>query len=147
MPASGNLKSGGSFFYITPHPEYQWPTSPPPLIKSTHPPPPPPPRHNHNSMQSLIGLIRTLYEVLHELQTIAIRFYDCNGEITLYQWWNMCENAPETEVWIKKIWILGENGINSKLEHRKAHNSILSGRFGDPYGRPGNCWCMWETPR
>ena len=74
MPASGNLKSEGSFFYITP---------PTPNINDQ--PPPPPPRHNHNSMQSLIGLIRTLYEVLHELQTIAIRFYDCNGEITLYQ--------------------------------------------------------------
>ena len=35
----------------------------------------------------------------------------------------------------KEIQILGENGINSKLKHRKAHNSILSGRFGDPYGR------------
>ena len=28
----------------------------------------------------------------------------------------------------KKIRILGENGINFKLKHRKAHNSILSGR-------------------
>ena len=31
--------------------------------------------------------------------------------------------------------ILGGNGINSKLKHRKAHNSILSGRFADSYGR------------
>ena len=38
-----------------------------------------------------------------------------------------------------KIRILGENEINSKLEHRKAHNSILSGRFGDLY--------VWETGR
>ena len=36
----------------------------------------------------------------------------------------------------KKIRILGENGINSKLKYKKAHNSILSGRFGDLYGRP-----------
>ena len=35
----------------------------------------------------------------------------------------------------KEIRILGENGINSKLKHRIAHNSILSGRFGDLYGR------------
>ena len=50
----------------------------------------------------------------------------------------------------KKIRILGENEINSKLEHRKAHNSILSGRFGDLYVRetgrllsyPGQLACM-----
>ena len=29
----------------------------------------------------------------------------------------------------KKIGILGENGMNSKLKHRRVHNSILSGRF------------------
>ena len=40
----------------------------------------------------------------------------------------------------KKIRRLGENGINFKLKHRKAHNSFLSGRFVDPYGRPGD-WC------
>ena len=50
----------------------------------------------------------------------------------------------------KKIRILGENEINSKLEHRKAHNSVLSGRFGDMYVRetgrllsyPGQLACM-----
>ena len=35
----------------------------------------------------------------------------------------------------KKIRILGENGINFKLKHRKAHNSILSGRFVVVSGR------------
>ena len=46
----------------------------------------------------------------------------------------------------KKIRILGENGMNFKLKHRKAHNSILSGRFGYRYGRLGD-WChIWETP-
>ena len=35
----------------------------------------------------------------------------------------------------KKIQILGENGINFKLKHRKAHNSILSGRFVVVSGR------------
>ena len=42
----------------------------------------------------------------------------------------------------RKIRSLGENGINSKLKQRKAYNSILSGRFGDPYGRPGGLACM-----
>ena len=50
----------------------------------------------------------------------------------------------------KEIRILGENGINSKLKHRKAHNLILSGRFGDPYGRrllsyPGELACIIIT--
>ena len=50
----------------------------------------------------------------------------------------------------KKIRILGENGINFKLKHRKAHNSILSGRFGDSYGRrvlsyPGDLACRIIT--
>ena len=35
----------------------------------------------------------------------------------------------------KKIRILGENGINFKLKHRKANNSILSGRFVVVSGR------------
>jgi len=46
----------------------------------------------------------------------------------------------------KEIQSMRKNGINSKLKHRKAHNLILSGRFGDQYRRPGD-WCrMWETP-
>ena len=36
----------------------------------------------------------------------------------------------------KKIRVLRENGRKSKLKHRKAHNSILSGIYCDPYGRP-----------
>ena len=46
----------------------------------------------------------------------------------------------------KKIRILGENGINSKLKHRKlAHKLILSWKFGDPYGRPGDCCRIRES--
>ena len=46
-----------------------------------------------------------------------------------------------------RIWekMLGKNGINSKLKHRKAHNSILSVRFGDPYGRLGDCCRIRES--
>ena len=40
----------------------------------------------------------------------------------------------------KKIRILGEILIHSKLKHRKVHNSILSWRFGDQYRRPGDLW-------
>ena len=38
-------------------------------------------------------LLRTLYEVLHEVQTITIHFHD-----NLCQWWNRCKNGPETEL-------------------------------------------------
>ena len=50
----------------------------------------------------------------------------------------------------KEIRTLRQNGINSKLKHRKVHNSTLSGRFGDPYGRrllsyQGQLACMIIT--
>ena len=49
----------------------------------------------------------------------------------------MLKNATcaETVVWLKKKIGLSE-GLNSKLKHRKAQNSILPRKFGDPYGRP-----------
>ena len=34
---------------------------------------------------------------------------------------SMCKNAPETQLWIKENSNFGENGISSKLRHRKAH--------------------------
>ena len=40
-------------------------------------------------------------------------------------------NQRKLEFWKK-------NGIYSKQKHRKVLNSILSGRFGDPYGKPGD---------
>ena len=42
----------------------------------------------------------------------------------------------------KEVRILEENGVTSKLKHRKAHNLILSGRFGYPYKIKD--W--WERP-
>ena len=45
----------------------------------------------------------------------------------------------------RKIRILGGNGINFKLKHRTAHNSFLSGRFGDPYGRTGDLCGIQES--
>ena len=43
----------------------------------------------------------------------------------------------------KKIRILGENGINSKLKHRKALNSILFGGLVTRTG--GDCCRIWES--
>ena len=52
----------------------------------------------------------------------------------------------------KSFWILGGDGLNLKPNHRKAQNSILPGRFFDPYGRPkehfpypGDSWIIVES--
>ena len=51
-----------------------------------------------------------------------------------------CKNAPETVLRIRKIQFCAKNGLHLKLTHIKAQKMILSGRYGDPYGRPGD-WC------
>ena len=125
MPTSGNLKSGDSFFCITPSPpaptEYQWSTPLPPHKAQFDPVP---------------NQLRTLYKVLHmRYRTITISFYDCNVEIIFVSDKIRVKMPQKPNFESKDIRILGENGINSKLKRRKAHNSILSERFGDLYGR------------
>ena len=139
MQTSGNLKSGDSFFCITPPPpsEYQRST---PLLPTPRPP------HKHNSIQTLTRL-RTLYEVLHELQIVTIRFYGCNGEIIFVSDAIRAKMLQKPNFESKTTRILGEKGINSKVKHRKAQNAILSGRLGDPYGRPGDCCRIRESWR
>ena len=69
-----------------------------------------------------LSLWHLLYEVLHEVQTITIRSYDCNGEI-IFVSDEICAKMPQKLNYeSEKIQILGENGIISKLKHRKAHN-------------------------
>ena len=69
-----------------------------------------------------MALIYYNYEVLHEVQTITIRSYDCNGEIIFFID-EICAKMPQKLNYeSEKIQILGENGIISKLKHRKAHN-------------------------
>ena len=47
----------------------------------------------------------------------------------------------------KKVRILRRKiGLNFKIKHRKAKKAILSGRFGDPYGRAGDPCRIRETP-
>ena len=48
------------------------------------------------------------------------------------------QKCPSYQTMNKKIGILAENRIKSKLKHRKANKSILCGRFGVPYKRPGD---------
>ena len=68
-----------------------------------------------------LSLWHLLHEVLHEVQTITIRSYDCNGEI-IFVSDEICAKMPQKLNYeSEKIQILGENGIISKLKHRKAH--------------------------
>ena len=69
-------------------------------------------------------------------RTITISFYDCNGEIIFVSDNEIRAKMPQKPNFeSNEIGILGENGIHSKLKHRKVHSSILSGRSGDLYGR------------
>ena len=68
-------------------------------------------------------------------RTITISFYDCSGGIICVSDKIRAKMPQKSNFESKEVRILGENGINSKLKHRKARNSILSRRFGDPYGR------------
>ena len=149
MPTSGNLKSGDFLFCIIPPPQYQRST---PLL-------PPPPRPI--SIIIIINLylytksqgqfdpdpnrLRTLYEVLHELQIITIHFYGCNGEIIFVSDAIRAKMPQKPSFESKTIRILGEKGVNSKVKHRKAQYAILSGRFVGPYGRPGDCCRIRES--
>ena len=63
-------------------------------------------------------------------RAITISFYDCNVEIIIVTYNQIHAKMPQKPNFeSKKIGILGENGMNSKLKHRQVHNSILSGRF------------------
>ena len=123
LPTSGDLKSGGSLhsLHYTPRP----------------PPTPPPPAPTN--------CLRTLYDILHEVHGIKMRFHHCNDEQNLCHWLNMCKNVPETVQWIQKVRILWKNGLNFKLKHRNGQNSILSGRFGALTRRPGDSQENWES--
>ena len=128
MATSGNLKSGDSFFFLTPLP---------------------PSPHKHNSIQSLIGLGHYIKSYMR-YRTTTISVYDCNGEIIFVTDEIHAKMPQKLNFGWKKSRILGENGINSNLKHRKAQNSILSGRFADPYRRrllsyPGEVACMIIT--
>ena len=79
------------------------------------PPPPPPPPFAH--------------------------FYDCNGEIVFVTDKMRAKIPQKPNYESKKIRILEENRVNSKLKHRKAHNSNLSGDPSVP-DNSGELACM-----
>ena len=111
-----------------------------------YPPPPPtpeyqltPPQTNWPSPQIMTWeWIRTLYQVLHELHSMKIYYDKIIFSVTKY-----LQKCPETIP--RKNSNFGK--LNFKLKHRKAQKLILSGRFGDLYGRAGE-WChIQKTPR
>ena len=62
-------------------------------------------------------------------RSITISFYDCDGEIIFVSNEIQAKMPQKPNFDSKEIRILGKNGINSKLKHRKAHNSFF-GRVG-----------------
>ena len=54
-------------------------------------------------------------------RTITISFYDCNGKKIFVSDEILAKMPQKPNFQSKEIQILGENGINSKLKHRKAH--------------------------
>ena len=64
-------------------------------------------------------------------------FYDCSGKIIFVSHEIHVKMPQKLNYQQKKNRILEENGKNSKLKHRKAQNAVLTRRFGDLYGRPG----------
>ena len=78
---------------------------------------------------------------------IRSRNHRFDARNNLCQWGNMCKNAPETVLQIRKIQVLSQNVLNLKLRHWKAQKMILSGRYmyGDPYGRAGDQCCIRES--
>ena len=107
------------------------------------PPTPTPP------IQSLMGLGHYMKSYMR-YRTITISVYDCTGEIISLTDEIHAKMPQKPNFDWKKIRILGENGINSQLKHRKTRNSILSARFADPYRRrllsyPGELACMIIT--
>ena len=88
-------------------------------------PPPPTPKHLISTIWSSRQFItrewfRALYKFLREVRTITICFYACD---IIFVSDDICAKIPrKLNYESKKIQILGENGINAKLKHRKAHN-------------------------
>ena len=100
---------------------------PSPNINNPLPPRPPTPKHLISTIWSSRQFItrewfRTLYKFVHEVRTITICFYACDI-IFVSDDTGICAKIPrELNYESNKIQILGENWINAKLKHRKAHN-------------------------
>ena len=71
---------------------------------------------------------RTLYQVLHEVDTIKIRDHRFNARNHLCQWQYSCKMPQKQYYEQEKFKFWTKNGLNFKLRHRKAHKMILSGR-------------------
>ena len=108
-----------------------------PILHFTLPTPPnvnsptrPPIRPAHKLTQPL--WLRTLYEGLtHYMRSLVMTKWSLPV--------NTCKNVPKTEQWIKKVRILRKKmGFKFQTEAQKWQKSILSCRFGDPYGKAGD---------
>ena len=106
---------------------------PPPLRKFNEPYHSSPPLINMGMIEDIMwGLTWTT-----NYQNLWYHF-DARNNLCHDQWLNRCKNAPETVLRIRKFKFWAKNGLNLKLRHRKAQKMILSGTYGDLYGRLGD---------
>ena len=94
---------------------------------------------------------RALYEVLHKVHTIKIPNPHCfDARNNLCQWLKCAECPRNHNVNKKNSRFELKSALNFKLRHRKAQKMILSGRYGDLYGREGDrcrireTWHVWK---
>ena len=125
LPTSGELKSGDPLFSTT--------TLPPPPRKFNEPYHSSPPLINMGMIEDIMWSL-TWSTNYHNLWY----HFDARNNLCHDQWLNRCKNAPETVLRIRKFKFWAKNGLNLKLGHRKAQKMILSGTYGDLYGRLGD---------
>lgn len=79
------------------------------------------------------------YGLGHHMKVLHITWEVLYWRNDLCQWLNACKNVPKTEQWIKKVRILRKKmGFKFQTKTQKWQKSILSCRFGDPYGKAGD---------
>ena len=126
MPASGDLRSEALFFSL-----------PPPGI-STDPPRQIDPTPNGNDLGHYMKSYRK--DILSKFAIIVLM-----PEIIFVSKWIRAKMPHKTYCECEKFTFWAKNGRNLKLRHRKAQKMILSGRYGDPYGKEGDRCRIWES--
>ena len=87
------------------------------LHYALHPPPTPKcqqHQHPHSPPPVPTNCLRTLYDVLHDVHGIKMRFHRCNDEQIF-----VCKNVPETVQWIKKVRILWKKWTKFQTKAQK----------------------------
>ena len=124
MPTSGELKSGDSLFFIKPPNN---PTPPPPTLRK----------------------FRTLYEVLHEVDTIKICDHRFDARNNHCWWLNRCKMPQKLYYEQEKFKFWAKNWPNFKRQKSSKYNFIQEIKWpvqetGRLVSYPGDSWIIWE---